>query len=223
MAKQISIAVVGNTTIVKEVVNGKTNIYASNTSRNYLPITGGIKIMPSNEEAILNNYVILIADLVNDGIDFTGVITSEDLVTKLAVSKAFKYGGWLGYDELVALIAANADGYLKTVSRANLVIALNGYVDLGDVSGVVNIVCSAGIHFKMNLIGAITGFTFSSFITEHLKSITLEMVSNGFTAAKPAVLVGDDWTKYDAAKTNQVQVYLLDVVTPKFSNGLLPI
>lgn len=103
MAKQISISVVGNSTIVKEVVNGKTNIYASNTSRNYLPIAGGIKILPSEQEAMLNNYVILIADLVNDGIDFTGVATSDDLITKLAETKAFKQGGWLGAVEVKEL------------------------------------------------------------------------------------------------------------------------
>lgn len=89
MAKQISITVSEGTTIVKEVVNGKTAIFASNTNRNYLPVVGGIKIMPNSDETVLNNYVILIADLVNDGIDFTGVATSADLVAKLAEQKAF--------------------------------------------------------------------------------------------------------------------------------------
>lgn len=89
MAKQISITVSEGTTIVKEVVNGKTNTFSSNSNRNYIPVAGGIKIMPNGKETILNNYVILINDLVNDGIDFTGVATSEDLVTKLAINKAF--------------------------------------------------------------------------------------------------------------------------------------
>ena len=89
MAKQISITVAEGTTIVKETVNGKVNIFASNTNRNYLPVTGGIKIMTTGKESTLNNYVILIAELVNDGIDFTGVATSEDLITKLAEQKAF--------------------------------------------------------------------------------------------------------------------------------------
>lgn len=104
MAKLISIAVVGSTTIVKEVINGKTKIFASNTSRNYLPITGGIKILPSDEEAMLNNYVILIADLVNDGIDFTGVATTEELITKLAETKAFKSGSGLDADIVTNMV-----------------------------------------------------------------------------------------------------------------------
>lgn len=117
MAKQISITVSEGTTIVKEVFNGNTKTFASNTNRNYLPVAGGVKIMPNSEETILNNYVILIADLVNDGIDFTGVATSEDLIAKLAINQAFKYGGAINkkksveneYATIAVMIASQID------------------------------------------------------------------------------------------------------------------
>lgn len=112
MAKQVTITVIGGTTVVKEVNNGKTITYASNTNRNFMPIAGGIKISASKEESILNNYTILIADLTNDGIDFTGVATEEQFLTKLAESSAFKYGGGLGeksiqheYETIAQLLA----------------------------------------------------------------------------------------------------------------------
>lgn len=97
--RAITISLVGNSTILKEVLNGVTKIYTSNSSRELEAVEGGIKILAHPETEILNNFVINIAELTNDGIDFTGVVTSEDLLTKLAQEKCFKDGGWLGVDE----------------------------------------------------------------------------------------------------------------------------
>lgn len=96
---------------------------------------------------------------------------------------------------------------------------LKGLVDLGNVSGTVNIDCSLGIHFKMVLTGAITSLTFSNYSTQQNKTITLELTGN-FTITQPTTVKGD-WTAYSGTKTNQIQIYLFNVTTPVFSSGLI--
>ncbi len=134
--KQISISVIGSTTIIKEVVNGKTNIYGSNTKRNYNIINGGIKILPNPVENSLNNYNILIDELTNEGIDFTGVTTPEELVIILAQNLAFNQGETIG-----------------TVTIETLSPAFKKILPFVDVSGTVIVDWKSYIRSQYNLIG----------------------------------------------------------------------
>lgn len=105
MARQLTISVTKGSTKIKEVLSsGKINMYASKENRDLEIIDGGIKIAANPNYAQLNNFKILISELTNDGIDFTGVDTSEKLIDKLAENEAFKQGGGLGVDEINQLI-----------------------------------------------------------------------------------------------------------------------
>ena len=112
-----------------------------------------------------------------------------------------------------AVIGAN------TVGLAELKAELKAGTNLGNLSGVVNIDCSLGIHFKMVMTGAITSLTFTNYSTQQNKTITLEITGN-FTIAQPATVKGD-WSGFDGTLTNQIQIYLFNVTTPVFSSGLI--
>jgi len=112
-----------------------------------------------------------------------------------------------------AVIGAN------TVGLAELKAELKAGTNLGNLSGVVNIDCSLGIHFKMVMTGAITSLTFTNYSTQGNKTITLEITGN-FTIAQPATVKGD-WSGFDGTLTNQIQIYLFNVTTPVFSSGLI--
>jgi hypothetical protein len=107
----------------------------------------------------------------------------------------------------------------NTVGIVQLKPELKVGTDLGDVGSVVNIDCSLGIHFKMNMTSAMTSLTFSNYSTQQYKTITLEITGN-FTIAQPATVEGD-WTAYDGTLTNQIQIYLFNVTAPVFSSALI--
>ncbi len=104
MSRTITITKTGDTTVVKVVDNGKTTITNLNNSRTLQLTSTGVKIVPSNNETKLNNFEIKLAELTNDGIDFSAVTTPEELLNKLALEKCFKQGGGLGSDEIQTLI-----------------------------------------------------------------------------------------------------------------------
>ena len=106
-----------------------------------------------------------------------------------------------------------------SIGRPQLATPLKGEVALGNVSGVVNIDCSLGIHFSLNMTAA-TSLTFSNYDTEQFKNITLHVTGN-FTLTQPVSVQGD-WTDINGTGTNQIFVYLFDVATPEFSSSLLP-
>ena len=93
---------------------------------------------------------------------------------------------------------------------------LKATVDLGSVSGVVNIDCSLGVQFDMVMTAA-TSLTFSNI--QQGKTITL-VVTGNFTLSHPASVKGD-WSDFDGALTNQIQIYCLDSISPVFSSGLI--
>lgn len=112
MSRQITISKLGDTTIVKIVDNGKTRSIYCNSSRDLQPTENGIRISNDPNETTLNNFEIKITELTNDGIDFSTVVTPEDLLNVLATNKAFKKGGGLGADEVNQLIfLQQADSY----------------------------------------------------------------------------------------------------------------
>jgi len=106
-----------------------------------------------------------------------------------------------------------------TVGRVELKPALKDEVSLGNVGGTVNIDCSLGVDYTLNMTSAITSLTFSNYSTEQFKTITLSITGN-FTITQPATVKGD-WSAFDGTLTNQIQIYLFDVTTPVFSSGLI--
>lgn len=137
----------------------------------------------------------------------TGILTTDSIVVSGKTSDDILLGDG-GTTSLAGL----------EISRDNLVVALTGEVDLGSVSGVTNIDCSLGVHFIFNMTGA-TSLTFSNYSTEKFKNITLQVTGN-FTLTQPSTVQGD-WSGISGTGTNQIFIYLFDVITPEFSSSLL--
>ena len=105
------------------------------------------------------------------------------------------------------------------ITRTKLATALKGSTTLTNVSGVVNIDCSLGIDWDILMNGAITDLTFSNYATEQFKTISLTFTGD-FTLEQPTIVEGD-WSAFDGALTNQIQIYLKNVTTPLFTSGLI--
>jgi len=85
----IKIYKVGNTTYVKEVLNGSEHLFASNKNRDLKIYADGVIIMPDKDSQVLNNFKIPLASLV----DNFGATTPQELIEALGQNEYFKKGG----------------------------------------------------------------------------------------------------------------------------------
>lgn len=83
---------------MKVAEKGDTKIYYINSNREYNPYATGVVIENDPNEKTLNNFRIDVSELTNDEIDFTGILTGEQLADKISDEKLFKQGGGLGLD-----------------------------------------------------------------------------------------------------------------------------
>ncbi len=102
--RSITITKIGDTTQVKILENGKTRTINSNSNRDLEVYDGGIIIVNDPTETKLNNFKIAVSELTNDGIDFTGIVTGEELANKLAEEKVFKLGSGIAAEAVTNLI-----------------------------------------------------------------------------------------------------------------------
>ena len=85
----IEIYKVGNTTYVKEVLNGSEHLFASNKNRDLKIYVDGVIIMPDKDSQVLNNFKIPLTSLV----DNFGASTPQELIEALGQNEYFKKGG----------------------------------------------------------------------------------------------------------------------------------
>lgn len=96
MERTVKIYKVGDFTFVEESVNGKKQVYSTDKGRSLEVQPDFVKILPDPEEKVLNNFKIVLSELV----DNFGATNTEELHLKLREENFFKKGGGLGSEVL---------------------------------------------------------------------------------------------------------------------------
>lgn len=89
MARTVKLYKTGEFTCIDITENGITTYLSTDKGRDLVVINGGVKILPDPEEAILNNFKILIEELEDD----YGATTGKQLRDEILARNFFKKGG----------------------------------------------------------------------------------------------------------------------------------
>ena len=226
--RTIKISKIKDTTQLVITTNGVAEVINCNSSRTLVAYEFGVMIVNDPTKNELNNFKIPVADLINTGIDFTGVVTGQDLADKLALETCFKYGGWLGSGEIQDLIdgsftaqhkvdivlnKAKVGVKAKIIGLTELKDEFTKCFDLGDVSGVLDLPFTSGIQWTFNMIGPTT--LTHSVLTQG-KTITIVTTGN-YTITFPEGIDTNDLVNYDGTKKNVINLTCISTAPPFYS------
>lgn len=105
-----------------------------------------------------------------------------------------------------------SSGYIKneSITALKLTNELKGIVDLGTTGGTVKVDWRLGIQFKI-VLNSNGILSFKNL--KPGKMITL-IVTGAYTLEPPVGVYASDWLYYDSSKTNYIQIYCADSITP---------
>ena len=115
MGRQITLSKIGNTTKVYIIDNGVAKTISSNSNRDLVLFSEGVKVLNDPNETVLNNFYISLSELT----DSFGATTPEELIDALASEKIFVVSG------------GGAGGNVEAGTTAPIVVALSNGKTVG--------------------------------------------------------------------------------------------